>query len=187
MEQNEKALIDGLFDRLRQAEQQTGPREAQAETAIRDALARQPAAPYYMTQAILIQEHALKSLNERVQQLEQELRNRPAAGASSGGFLAGLFGGGSQPQPQQRLAVPPMPPQQPNPFQQAPRSSFLGGAMQMAMGVAGGMLLGSAISSLFSSEAQAAELLPTDIPAEPSALDQDFGADFGGDDDESFL
>ncbi|RTK96498.1 MAG: DUF2076 domain-containing protein, partial [Lysobacterales bacterium] len=92
MDQNEKSLIDDLYRRLQLAEQKTGPRDAQAEAVIREHFSRQPGVAYYMTQAMLVQEHALKSLNERVQQLEQELASRPAAGGGS--FLSGLFGGG---------------------------------------------------------------------------------------------
>ncbi|PWV64497.1 DUF2076 domain-containing protein [Plasticicumulans acidivorans] len=142
MDVNEKAMIDDLFSRLQQAETKTGPRDAQAEGAIREALAKQPAAPYYMAQAMLVQEHALKQLNERVRQLETEMANRPAGG---GGFLSGLFGGG-----QQQQAMPSRMQPQPGPFQQAPRSSFLGGALQTAAGVAGGMLLGHALMGMFS-------------------------------------
>jgi hypothetical protein len=99
MESNEKQIIDNLFSRLQQAEAQSGPRDTAAETLIRQAVDRQPAAPYYMAQAILVQEQALQNLNHRVQELEQELAQRPAGG----GFLAGLFGGGNK-------AATPVPP-----------------------------------------------------------------------------
>lgn len=149
MDQNEKSLIDDLYRRLQLAEQKTGPRDAQAEAVIREHIARQPGVAYYMTQAMLVQEHALKSLGERVQQLEQELASRPAAGAAGGGsFLSGLFGGGNT-AAAGRGGIPPYQ-AQPGAFQQAPRGGFLSGALQTAAGVAGGVLLGSALMSMFS-------------------------------------
>lgn len=147
MDQNEKSLIDDLYRRLQLAEQKTGPRDAQAEAVIREHFSRQPGVAYYMTQAMLVQEHALKSLNERVQQLEQELASRPAAGGGS--FLSGLFGGGASSAPAGRAGIPPYQPQ-PGAFQQTPRGGFLSGALQTAAGVAGGVLLGHALMSMFS-------------------------------------
>lgn len=181
MEANDKAAIDGLFERLDQAERAAGPRDAQAETYIRDRIARQPAAPYYLAQAVLVQQHGLETLTARVEELERELAQRPAAG---GGFLGGLFGAPKPAQDQRRLSYPP-PSQQMQAFRQAPPGSFLGGAMQTAMGVAGGLLLGNALASLFGggNEAQAAE-------PEPAAMDDgsgdDGGFDLGGFGDEEW-
>ncbi len=167
MQAEEKQLIDGLFDRLRQAEEQTGPRHAEAEAVIQDAVRRQPAAPYYMTQAILIQEHALEQLNQRVQELEEELSRRPQQ-ASSGSFLGGLFGAGkTEPAaaapavPQRRFQPPPgvTVGGQPAPnamaagaatpgAQPAQGGSFMGSAMQTAVAVAGGLVIGSLLANM---------------------------------------
>lgn len=49
-----------------------------------------------MAQAMLIQEAALKRLNQQVEQLQQQVSQLQSQPRSSGGFLAGLFGGGSQ-------------------------------------------------------------------------------------------
>ena len=79
----------------------------EAETRIKEHLTRQPAAGYFMTQAILVQEAALKSLDEQnkqltqqVQRLQAELQSAKAQSAASapsggGGFLSSIFGGGS--------------------------------------------------------------------------------------------
>ncbi|KIH81536.1 DUF2076 domain-containing protein [Pseudomonas batumici] len=110
MNSEEQTLIDGLFSRLQQAETGSGPRDALAEARIKEHLTRQPAAPYYMTQSILVQEHAIKSLDEQnkqlqaqVQQLQDELQQARAQGAapapSSGGFLSSIFGGSRDPAP----------------------------------------------------------------------------------------
>src|SRR5215207_8519231 len=95
MNPQERQIIDDLFDKLRHVEQQVGPREPNAETHIRTRIERQPGAPYYMAQTIVIQEQALQNAQARIAELEDELARRPAGG----GFLSGLFGGGSQPQP----------------------------------------------------------------------------------------
>ena len=96
MQSEEQQVIDGLFNRLKDAEAQSAARDAQAEALINEHIARQPAAPYYMAQVILIQEAGLKRLDQRVRELEAQLeqaqRQRQAQGG--GGFLAGLFGAG---------------------------------------------------------------------------------------------
>ncbi|TFY94101.1 DUF2076 domain-containing protein [Pseudomonas nabeulensis] len=175
MNSEEQTLIDGLFSRLQQAETDSAPRDAQAEARIKEHMTRQPAAGYYMTQSILVQEHALKSLDaqnkqqaQQIQQLQDELqqaRSAQPAPSSGGGFLSSIFGGGSR-DPQPAQAAPsssggwrePARPafNQPAPqqnYQQPPAapagSGFLGGAMKTAAGVAGGVLLAEGISSLF--------------------------------------
>ncbi|MNC27560.1 hypothetical protein SAMN05216201_12319 [Pseudomonas linyingensis] len=112
MHAEEKSLIDGLFSRLRAAESQAAPREAEAEALINEHLSRQPAAPYYMAQAIVVQENAIQQLDDRVKELEAQIETlkrsqSSAPQQSSGGFLSGLFGGGrSQPQAQQPASAP---------------------------------------------------------------------------------
>ncbi len=104
MNSEEQTLIDGLFSRLQQAEKDSASRDALAEARIKEHLTRQPAATYYMTQSILVQEHALKSLDEQNKQLQAQLQQAQAdlqqarAGSatpapSSGGFLSSIFGG----------------------------------------------------------------------------------------------
>ena len=176
MNSEEQTLIDGLFSRLQQAETDSAPRDAQAEARIKEHMARQPAVGYYMTQSILVQEHALQSLDaqnkqqaQQIQQLQDELQRAKAtqpAPTSGGGFLSSIFGGGSrEPQPAPsnsgggwrepaRPAFGQPAPQQNYQPPQAPvaapaGSGFLGGAMKTAAGVAGGVLLAEGISSLF--------------------------------------
>lgn len=157
------------------------PRDAQAEARIKEHMARQPAVGYYMTQSILVQEHALQSLDaqnkqqaQQIQQLQDELQRAKAtqpAPASGGGFLSSIFGGGArEPQPAPsnsgggwrepaRPAFGQPAPQQNYQPPQAPvaapaGSGFLGGAMKTAAGVAGGVLLAEGISSLFHHNSQ---------------------------------
>lgn len=99
MNSEEQTLIDGLFTRLQQAEAGSAPRDALAQARINEHLARQPAASYYMTQALLVQEAALKQLDQQNKQLQAELaqaRATPAAAPTGGSFLSGLFGGGDR-------------------------------------------------------------------------------------------
>ncbi len=192
MDQNEKRIIDDLFGKLGQAERQAGARDPAAEQAIAEAVRQQPAAPYYMAQAILVQESALQSLGRRVEELERELAERPAAG--SGGFLGGLFGGGAaQTAAPARPAVgarePAMPSGASRGWSNQPAAApgrgwsaqpqgggFLAGAMQTAAGVAGGVLLANMVGGLFGGEeAKAAE--PTPPAAQDTGADQDPGAD----------
>lgn len=92
MSDDANRLIDSLFERITEAEKQTGERDKDAEAHINKHLVNNPSAPYYMAQTIIMQEAALKQLKAKVEALEKEAANtRP----SSGGFLSGLFGGGS--------------------------------------------------------------------------------------------
>lgn len=207
MNSDERNLIEGLFQRLRQAEAQSGPRDTEAEKLILGLTAQQPSAPYLLAQVVLVQEQGLQSLQGRVEQLERELAERPQAG----GFLGGLFGGRNQ------AAQPPTPARTPQAtggqWDRGPLSAqgasamrpgmqpgaqgggFMAGALQTAMGVAGGVLLGNAIAGLFAGDAQAAEApVETEAaaPEEPEAgMEEEpgggfFDSFFGGDDEEGF-
>ncbi|MDD2046900.1 DUF2076 domain-containing protein [Pseudomonas putida] len=225
MNSEEQTLIDGLFGRLRQAEDPNVPRDAQAQARITEHLQQQPAAPYYMAQAILVQEAALKRLDEQNKQLQAELNQAKAQVAAttpsnSGRFLSSIFGSGTrdpQPQPQAPASAasgggwrepsrsfnqPGVAAQQG--FNAAPAqtparggaSSFLGGALQTAAGVAGGVMLAQGISSLFNHQSQPEEVVEV-IKEEPvpasdsggwgsndeqrlSADNSDYGNDQGG-------
>ncbi|MFW3570443.1 DUF2076 domain-containing protein [Kosakonia cowanii] len=156
MQYDEQQLINGLFQRLKQAEQQNGQRDAQAERQIAELVKQQPAAPYYMAQSMLIQEAALKRMQARVQELENQLAQQQSQHSSGGGsFLSGLFGGNkNQPvQPAQNWGAPPVQ-QQPQQYaSQAPTTSrgsgFMAGALQTAAGVAGGVVIADMLTSMF--------------------------------------
>lgn len=161
MYSQEHRLIEGLFSRLKQAESQTGPRDAAAEQLIKEHLQQQPGAPYYMAQAILIQEAAMKKMNDRITELEnrlaQQQQQQQPQQQSSGGFLSSLFGGGSrqqapaQQQPQQQAwnNAPQQPQYNNAPAAPARGTGFLGGALQTAVGVAGGVVMADMLTSLF--------------------------------------
>lgn len=206
MNHEEQNLIDGLFTRLRQAEAEGAPRDAQAQAHIAGLVQQHAAAPYYMAQAILVQEAALKRLDEQNRQLQAELAEAKARAASpapaqqgSGGFLSSIFGSSSSRQAapsQPAVAPPPVPassggwrdgpgvaPQSnwgaPPPVPQAAparsgASSFLGGALQTAAGVAGGVMLAQGISSLFHHNSQPEEIVEV-IKEEPAQVSDQGG------------
>ncbi|GFM87154.1 ABC transporter substrate-binding protein [Pseudomonas cichorii] len=184
MNTQEQTLIDELFSKLKSAETVSVARDAGAEARIKEHLTRQPAAAYYMAQAILVQEAAVNQLNlqlkqrdEQIQQLQAELqqaRGQAASAPASGGFLSSIFGGSAsrapQPQPAQASgggwrdgAGFNPPPAQPGNYAAPPAapkgSGFLGGALQTAAGVAGGVMLAQGISSLFGHHSQPEEIV----------------------------
>ena len=196
MNSEEQTLIDGLFSRLQQAETDSAPRDAQAEARIKEHITRQPAAGYFMTQAILVQEAAIKSLDaqnkqqaQQIQQLQDELqRARTTQPATSGGGREPTRPGfNSAPAPQQNYQQP---------LQAAPAGGgFLGGALKTAAGVAGGVMLAQGISSLFSHNQQP-QVVEEIIREEPAPASDNSGwgndsadtyADSGYADDSSFL
>ncbi|MEA3536098.1 DUF2076 domain-containing protein [Rhizobium sp. CC-YZS058] len=192
MDVNDRQAIDGLFTRIADVERQSPQIDREADAFIRDRMARQPAAPYLMAQTIVVQDQALAQAEERIRELEHQVRNAPRA-SGGGGLFSSLFGGSSQPSAPPRNPMPAAPANSPwggqsatphgaypgaHPAGRGPGGGgFLAGAAQTAMGVAGGMLIGSAIGGMFAGDAEAAE-----TPAAEDASDAgDAGGDEGGD------
>jgi hypothetical protein len=171
MEPQERDLITTLLTRLQSAAGQ--PKDAEADTLIRQAVTQMPDAPYYLVQTVLIQDLSLHNAQNRIDELEKQLASasQPQPRTS---FLGGLLGGGQQAQgsvpstgPWTRApqAAPPPQPQYAPPgyapgYAQPAASpmggmfggggnSFLRSAATTAAGVAGGALLFQGISSLF--------------------------------------
>lgn len=196
MDSQERQVIDGIFERLKNVATQS--RDPEAERYIAELVQKQPYAPYALAQSVYVQEQALLNQQQQIERMQAEiaeLQSRPAQAAGGGGFLSGLFGGGNAaPQRpagqapaygQRREAAPPAAgpwggqpqPAQAGPWgggQQAaqPRQGmgFLGTAAAAAAGVAGGMMLGSVLSNaLGGGQAQAAtpaQPTPASAPAE---------------------
>jgi hypothetical protein len=74
MDDRDGRAIEELFGKLSAVERQSAPRDPQAERYIRERIAAQPAAPYYMAQTIIVQEQALAAAQERIEELEQRRR-----------------------------------------------------------------------------------------------------------------
>ena len=101
MSPEESQLLKALFDRTKTAS--ATPRDREAETLIADAVRDQPAAPYYLAQAVIVQEKGLEAAAAHIRQLEERIHalesgNGAPQTAAQGGFLSSIFGTG-QPQP----------------------------------------------------------------------------------------
>ncbi|HXZ47050.1 MAG TPA: DUF2076 domain-containing protein [Pseudolabrys sp.] len=185
MTPQERQLVDELFDRLARLE--SAPRDAQAQRAIEEGLARAPNAIYPLVQTVLVQDEALKRADARIRELAGEDANAPA-----GGFLdsmrQALTGRGSA------TSVPSVRPAAPDPrwnsgvaFAPAaasPGGSFLGTAAASAAGVIGGALLLNTISSMFGHHGgnAFAAMPPANSPWDNSAAGSDLAREAGFDD-----
>jgi hypothetical protein len=175
MNTEERQVISDIFQRLKQAASQ--PRDPEAERFIAERLREQPYAPYAMAQLVYVQEEAIKSLNQQLEELQAEVeRARSQGGAGGGGFLSSIFGGGArqeepprrtpwggqagQPGGQQGYAQQQgyAPQQQGGPWAgqqgggfggQAGGGGFLRSALGTAAGVAGGMMIANALGNAF--------------------------------------
>jgi uncharacterized protein len=156
MDRNDRQAIEDLFDKLATVERRSPPRDGESEAFIRDKIARQPGAPYYMAQTIVVQEQALAAAEARLDELEAQAAESPPA---NGGFFDSLFGDRRQPA-RSSGSVPRVgaPTREPVQAQQTGGGGFLAGAAQTALGVTGGVLLGNAIAGMLGGhEAKAAE------------------------------
>lgn len=145
MNDQERQIISGIFQRLEGTAGQA--RDADAERFIAEKVRTQPYAPYAMAQALYVQEEAMKSLNQQLEQLKAEnaeLQQRASSGG--GGILSSIFGGGAKPQQPASFSRPGQPqggyaPQQGGPWgnaqQQAPQGGPWGG-QQGGYGQGGG-------------------------------------------------
>ncbi|MDS9466182.1 DUF2076 domain-containing protein [Paracoccus sp. MBLB3053] len=178
MDHNDRQAIEGLFDKLGQVERQSAARDGEAEQFISGQIARQPGAPYFMAQTIIVQEHALNAAQSRIEELEHQLQSS-RQGAGQGGFLSRMFGGGGATAPAPRMAARPQ--AGASMAQPGQGGGFLAGAAQTAMGVAGGVMLGNAVMGMFAGEAEAA---PAPAPEETEEEDTGAFEDAGGWDEE---
>ncbi|MFM9850410.1 MAG: DUF2076 domain-containing protein [Hyphomicrobiaceae bacterium] len=111
MTPEERDLIGGLFERMRGMGFIDKDREA--EDFIARSVRQTPDAAYMLVQSVLVQENALQQAGDRIEELEDRVRElergQPRAAAAQGGgsFLGGLFGGRGQ-DAQRSSSVPPV-------------------------------------------------------------------------------
>jgi hypothetical protein len=186
MNSQERQVIESLFTRLGEVERQAPARDVDADAFIQERIRQHPGAPYFMAQTIVMQEYALQQAQQKIDELERRVAQRPAGG----GIFSNLFGGGqSSSGSSAPVAVAPrsrtLDASATSPLQPGRGGGgFLAGAAQTAMGVAGGVLLGNAIAGMFGgNEASAAE------PAQDNATeaaDNDAPEEDGGSGDSDF-
>jgi hypothetical protein len=133
MTPQERELIMNIARKL--ANSPTKSKDNEAESLINQEIASQPDIVYKLTQAVLVQEMAIKELKQKADYLEKS--SNYYKDESNRGTFSKLLGGNSrQPMPQ-----PPQP---------AQNSGAFGGFMKTAAGVAAGMVAGHFISDFFS-------------------------------------
>jgi hypothetical protein len=111
MTPEERDLIAGLFERMRGMGSIDKDREA--EDFIARSVRQTPDAAYMLVQSVLVQENALQQAGDRIEELEDRVRelerSQPRAAQGGGSFLGGLFGGGGRSQEEPRgSSVPPI-------------------------------------------------------------------------------
>lgn len=167
MTPEERQMLADLFERIRSASSEA--RDPQAEAFINDAVRAVPQAPYVLAQTVLVQQHALENMQQRVAELEAQARSNAMPPQAQTSFLGGLFGVAVPAQSPRRAANPyyasvfqrgvaAAPPPSQAPSESAPQSGpwgapagggFLATALHTAAGVAGGMMLANVVGSMF--------------------------------------
>jgi uncharacterized protein len=87
MTPQEQQLVDELFDRLAQVE--NNPRDPDAERVIANGVRRAPHATYALVQTALVMDEALKRANARIEELQAQVGDQPPP-QQGGGFLDGM-------------------------------------------------------------------------------------------------
>ncbi|WP_394167462.1 DUF2076 domain-containing protein [Photobacterium piscicola] len=154
MTPQEKELIQSVAAKLQKSPE--SKKDAEAEQFINTEIGAQPDAIYKLTQAVLVQEMALKQLKEKNDYLEKNAEYYKEE--SNRGTMSRMFGGSRQ--------APPQPPQPP-----VRQPSAFGGFMQTAAGVAAGMVAGSVISNMLFDDKPAETAAADPAPAADAATD----------------
>lgn len=179
MTPEEAALIEGVFDRLKQV--QGLPIDKEAEALIQERVRTTPHAAYGLVRAVILLEQQIQEAEARLDALERRAESGRGGERSAGGFMGGgsvpKVGGpvwsrsaesdryGSERYGQDRYGEqdrygqdrfgqggPQGALPQAGPWgQRAGGGGFLGGVAATAAGVAGGMLAANALSGLFGS------------------------------------
>jgi hypothetical protein len=136
MDQHEKEIIDDVFKKIEAVRLRSDDRDFEADDFIRSRLAEQPDAAYYMVQTIVMQEVALHLAHDRLEGREQ-IAPRPPKGpagilGSVGNKVARMLGFARW---RKTLGLA-----------AGARPGFISGAVETAIGVAGGVALGEIIS-----------------------------------------
>lgn len=167
MKETEKKLIIDLFKKIKNVELQTPNKDIEAEKLINFLLNNQNNAVYYMVQTILVQEIIIQELNDKIKKIENQTNNSISQSSS---FLSDHLKNKILDMPIQNNSL------YNNKYDTYKKfesnildtnylnnknnysgsntsgggiSSFLGNALQTAVGVAGGMVAGNMITDFF--------------------------------------
>ncbi|WP_242098019.1 DUF2076 family protein [Sphingomonas sp. CROZ-RG-20F-R02-07] len=144
MNTDERALLSRFLEDL--ASTRAGPKDAEADGLIRQALAANPDAAYLLVQHAIVADQSLHAAQQRIAELEQQQQQAAPASAS---FLPQGGAGPWGTRTAQPYAPPP-PDDRPGIFSGGGGlGSFLRTAGTTAAGVAGGEMLFSGLSDLF--------------------------------------
>lgn len=144
MDTNDRRLIDDLAQEISTAQPVT--KDPEAAQVIEARIGSQPDAVYLLTQAVLLQQDALRQAQAQIDQLQAQLAQQRQQQSRGGGLFSGLFGGGQGGFGQAPYGQPQYAPPS---YAQRGSSSFLAQAASNAVGIAGGLFLFEGISDLF--------------------------------------
>jgi len=181
MKDEEKKLIENLFNRLKKTELNSSERDEPADNLIQKLVQKQPASSYYMAQTILIQETAIKKMSMKIEELKEKIKTlnieesnkkpsflssffkkNPTASATSRddkiwqkkeNFLQKNSHSNSTASPMQQTL--------PVTNSGSSTGGFLSSALQTATGVAGGMILGNMLMNVFNHTKPEEEIFDT--------------------------
>jgi len=185
MQSEEKKLIENLFDRLQKTEAKYPNKNKLADELISNSLKNQPNSPYYIIQTILIQEVAIKKLNEQIIELKNKISDLESlADKKEPSFLSGLFrrspsnimkteqhSGVSNHEKTITANQNPEGILNTNNTAKSNAISFIGNALQTAAGVTGGILMGNALLNLFHKNKPEEEIMNTMKDSNFTSLD----------------
>ena len=158
MTPTERTMLHDFLARLAQAPAQA--KDAEAESVIRDGLARQPDLTYLLAQTALLQDVALKNAAARITDLERQVAQSASAAPAQGSFLGGAALGpwGARPTAPAQPPVYAQPTAYAQPVAAATPSlfggsgpvagGFLRNAASTALGFAGGAMLFQGLENL---------------------------------------
>lgn len=162
MKQEEKNLIENLFNEFKKTEKNFPERNKEAENYIQNKITNQPNSIYYIIQTVLVQESVIKNLNKKLSDIKNKKQEKKNPSFLSSTYL-NQESNKKTIQPAEahkdkekvKNYDQPYVSQSPlNPTIHVERNnnhnnSFLGNAIQTTASVAGGVVLGNMFSSLF--------------------------------------
>jgi len=197
MKDEEKKLIENLFDRLKKTELNSSERDKSADDLIQKLVQKQPASSYYMAQTILIQETAIKKMSTKIDELKEKIKTLNVEESNKKpSFLSGFFKKNPVSQASSHddkvwqkkenilrnnysnSTVSPIHQTLPVTNSSGRTSGFLSSALQTATGVAGGMILGNMLMNVFNHAKPEEEVFDT---VNNSSLDQHTDENFFND------